>query len=63
MIDVNTYKVFCFHKKILSKKKFLFVLLGPHLWHLEVPRLGVQSELQPPAYATATARTDSKLHL
>ena len=23
--------------------------LGPHLWHLEVPRLGVESELQLPA--------------
>ena len=22
-----------------------FVFLGPHLWHMEVPRLGVQSEL------------------
>ena len=22
-----------------------FFLLGPHLWHMEVPRLGVQSEL------------------
>ena len=33
-----------------------FVLfLGPHLWHMEVPRLGVQSELQPPACTTATA--------
>ena len=23
----------------------LFVFLGPHLWHMEVPRLGVESEL------------------
>ena len=23
----------------------LFVLLGPHLWHMEIPRLGVQLEL------------------
>ena len=28
----------------------LFVFLGPHLWHMEVPRLGVESEL----YTTAT---------
>ena len=25
---------------------FFFVFLGPHLWHMEVPRLGVESELQ-----------------
>ena len=23
----------------------IFVFLGPHLWHIEVPRLGVESEL------------------
>ena len=34
----------------------LFCLLGP--WHMEVPRLGVQSELQLPAYTTATATQD-----
>ena len=28
---------------------------GPHPQHMEVPRLGVESELQLPAYATATA--------
>ena len=32
--------------------------LGPLLWHKEVPRLGVESELQPPAYSTATATRD-----
>ena len=32
--------------------------LGPHLWHMEVPRLGVESELQLPAYTTATAMQD-----
>ena len=25
------------------------------MWHIEAPRLGVESELQLPAYATATA--------
>ena len=29
-----------------------------YLWHMEVPRLGVQSELQLPAYTTATATPD-----
>ena len=29
--------------------------LGPHLWHMEVPRLGVKLEIQLSAYATTTA--------
>ena len=39
---------------------YLFALffLGPHSWHMEVPRLGVRSELQLPAYAAATATPD-----
>ena len=32
---------------------WLFCFLGPHLQHMEVPRLGVKLELQLPAYATA----------
>ena len=32
--------------------------LGSHMQHMEVPRLGVESELQLPAYATATATWD-----
>ena len=32
-----------------------FCFWGPHSWHMEVPRLGVELELQLPAYATATA--------
>ena len=35
-----------------------FVILGPHLWHMEVPRLGVESELQLPPYTTAPATWD-----
>ena len=35
-----------------------FVLLGPHLRLMEVPRLGVWSELLLPAYARATATPD-----
>uniref|UniRef100_A0A8D0PQP5 Uncharacterized protein n=1 Tax=Sus scrofa TaxID=9823 RepID=A0A8D0PQP5_PIG len=38
---------------------YLFIcFFGPHPWHIEVPRLGVKSELQLPAYATATATQD-----
>ena len=36
----------------------LFVFLGPYLWHMEVPRPGVQLELQPLAYTTAEATWD-----
>ena len=36
----------------------VFFFLGPHPWHLEVPRLVVESELQLPAYATVTAMAD-----
>ena len=34
---------------------FFLVFLGPHLWQMEVPRLGVKSEPQLPAYTIATA--------
>ena len=36
----------------------LFVFLGLHPWHMEVPRLGVHSELQSPTYTTAAATRD-----
>ena len=40
-----------------------FVFSGPYPQHMEVPRLGVQLELQLPAHATATAMPDpSDLH-
>ena len=39
-------------------KVFFFFFLGPHLWYMEVPRLGVESELQLLAYTTATATWD-----
>ena len=37
------------------------VFLGPHPQHMEVPRLGVESELQLLAYTTATATQDPSL--
>ena len=37
---------------------YLFCFLGLHLWHMEVSRLEVKSELQLPAYAIATAMPD-----
>ena len=36
----------------------LVVFLGLHLWHMQVPRLGAELELQLPAYTTATAMWD-----
>ena len=36
----------------------LFCFLGLHLWHMAVPRLGVELELWPLAYTTATATSD-----
>ena len=37
---------------------FLFCFLGPHLWHMKVPRLGIKLELQLLASTTATATQD-----
>ena len=37
---------------------FFFVFLGPHPQHMEVPRLGVKSELKLMAYTAATAMPD-----
>ena len=43
----------------VEKPYFLFyVFLGLHPWDMEVPRIGDESELQPLAYTTATARPD-----
>ena len=36
----------------------LFIYLFMYPWHMEVPRLGVQLQLQLPAYVTATATPD-----
>ena len=39
--------------------KYMCIFLELHLsWHMEVPRLGVESELLLPAYTTATAMPD-----
>ena len=37
---------------------FCLFVYGPYLQHMEVPGLGVESELQLPAYPTATATQD-----
>ena len=38
-------------------KYYFFFFLWPHPWHM-VPKLGVESEMQLPAYATTTATPD-----
>ena len=57
--------VFLFHFWLMKICKspaipffFFFFFSGPHLRRVEVPRLGVESELQPPASATATTTWD-----
>ena len=44
----------------LSRPLFFFFpsFLDPHVWHIEIPRLGVELELQSPVHATATAMQD-----
>ena len=37
---------------------FFFSFLETHLWLMEVPRLGVESKLQLPAYTIVTAMLD-----
>ena len=37
---------------------YIFSFLEPYLWHVEVPRIGGESELQLPVYTTATATPD-----
>ena len=42
--------------KMLSVGIYIYTLfLGLYPWHMEIPRPGVELELQRPAYATATA--------
>ena len=49
---VGSYSRFCFCVF------FSFFFLGPYLWHMEIPGLGVKSEPQLPANITVTAMPD-----
>ena len=40
----------------------IIIILGLHLRHMEVPRLGVESELQLPAYPTNHGNAESLTH-
>ena len=48
-----------FHYNVFLIRFFVFFVCfffwWPHLWHMEVPRVGDESELQLPACSTATA--------
>ena len=46
-------ELFCLFAVFFSFSLFVTCFLGPHLQNMEIPRLGVESELQLPAYATA----------
>ena len=53
MRNIVSYKEQVFYLLYL-----FFVFLGPHLQQMEVPRLGIESELQLLAYTTATETWD-----
>ena len=55
MVILAKWRLFHFILYII----YLFIcLLGPHVQRMEVPRLGIKSELQLLAYTTATAMQD-----
>ena len=47
----------------LLKGFYCVLILGLHLWHMDVPRLGVESELHLLAYSHSSAGTEQCLHL
>ena len=55
VLIISSFSLRCF---VLFFVFGLFVFLGPHLQHMEVPRLEVQSELLLLAYARDTATQD-----
>ena len=42
---------------------FFFRFLGPHLWHMEVPKLRTESKLQLLAYSTTATDTQDPSHI
>ena len=63
MLTVITAEVKLLTFMLLALSCFFvsFCFSGTHLWHMEVPQLGVESELQLLAYTTATAMQDPSL--
>ena len=55
---LHTLSITSYAQEIFPPPSLPFTFLGPHPQHMEVPRLGVQSERRLPAYPTATATQD-----
>ena len=59
MYDLMYYLFICL--LILFIYFFIFFsFLGPHMWHMEVPRPEIELKLQLPAYTTARAMLESR---
>ena len=61
--DLDLIVFICHGEPGFSNSFLFFLFLEPHTlqefpWHVEVPRVGVELELQLPAYTTATATLD-----
>ena len=54
----SVFGLWAYFRPLIYAFIYVFIYLGLHLWHMEVPRLGVESELQPLDYTTATAMPD-----
>ena len=44
-LDFECLGYYFLNPKVVSTEFFFFFFLGRHLWHMEIPRLGVKSEL------------------
>ena len=57
----NYVSIIWVYSKVTEKSEMLFFFfwfLVLHLWHIEIPRLGIETELQLLVYITATAMWD-----
>jgi len=48
-VTIKMIAVIFYHGNALGFKSLFFRFLGPHMWHMEVPRLEVELELQLPS--------------
>ena len=58
LIPRFAFAMLTFRVLLYSFSFLFFFFLGPHPRHMEVPRLGAESDLQLPACTTATAMSD-----
>ena len=57
--EVHSYQVWDGEPaRLVTVCIYIYFFLGPHLWHMEIPRLGVELELQQQAYTTAIVTRD-----